>query len=318
MGNEQLTVAICTRNRAGLLAEALDALTRQTAGTDVFEVLVVDNASTDDTAAVAHGFADRFPHFRYVPEPALGLSHARNAALRQAAAGWVCFLDDDALADDDYVAVALPVCRQGRFPCFGGPVRPWRRDPLPDWFLDEYESGAPLDIRSVSPLPAGSFVFGNNMVVCRDVALGLGGFDPSLGMCGATIAYGEETDLQARMRAAGREIGYVPNLVIRHYARPDKYTVRRQLAMRYQSGIAWQRIFHDASLRALCAILARLLASPARGALVSARRLAAGGFRWQNAIIETGGRLFFCLGRLSAWHAMRLRPAARRIPPCRR
>ena len=77
-------------------------------------------------------------------------------------------------------------------------------------------------------------------------------------------------------------------------------------------------IFHDASLHALCSIFARLPASPARGALVSARRMAAGGYRWQNALIETGGRFFFCLGRLSAWRTMRMRPGARRVPPCRR
>ena len=312
----QLTVAICTRNRSGLLAQALEALSGQTAGTDAFEVLVVDNASTDGTAAVARGSSSRFRHFRHVPEPTLGLSHARNTALRQAAAPWVCFLDDDSLAAPDYVAVALPVCRQGRFACFGGAVRPWRRDPLPAWFLDEYESGSLRDIREVSPVPEGSFVFGNNMVVRTDAALGLGGFDPALGMRGDAIAYGEETDLQARMKAAGHAVGYVPDLVVRHYARPEKYTVRRQLEMQYRSGAAWQTISGDTSAGMLCAILVKLFISPARGACISARRLAAGGYRWQNALIETGGRLCFGLGRLLAWQAMRT--ASKRVPPCRR
>ena len=305
-----LTVAICTHNRSWLLKDALAALTEQTAGTDAFEMLVVDNASTDDTAAVARDFAPRFCSFRYLHEPTLGLSHARNTALRHASAEWVCYLDDDALAAPDYIAVALPLCRNARFSCFGGAILPWRRDPLPAWFLDKYESGSFQDVGCVAPVPRGSFVFGSNMVVKKRSALELGGFDPFYGMRGSTLAFGEETDLQARMKAAGLEIGYAPNLIIRHYARPEKYTVRTQLAIQYKSGLSWQAISHDDSFKALYTIMFKLLASPAKGAWISLRKYAGGVYRWQNVVIETGGRFFFCIGRIAGWRAIRKRPGS--------
>ena len=306
MNIPQLTVAVCTHNRAWILGDALQALLDQTSGLDNFELLVVDNASTDSTAKVAQMFAALFPFFQLVHEPAAGLSHARNTALAAASADWVCFLDDDAKAAPDYVETALQICRQGGFTCFGGAIRPWRRDPLPAWFLDEYESDAWRGLTQVTTLPPGQYVNGGNMIVNKQTVLATGGFDTAYGMCGAATAYGEETELQVRLRMAGHSVGYVPSLMILHYANPEKYTVRKQLEISYKKGIAWQKMLGDASPAALCAIAAKLVASPAKGALISLRRLCNGTYCWQNVLLEVAGRFLLTLGRLRAWLRMRL------------
>src|SRR4051812_18196557 len=90
------TIAVCTRNRIGELRQCLASLETQYAGEHHFDVLVVDNASTDDTAEFLRDWER--PGRRAVTEPQLGLSQARNAALEASAADVVSFLDDDALA----------------------------------------------------------------------------------------------------------------------------------------------------------------------------------------------------------------------------
>ena len=308
MNTPLLTIAVCTHNRAWLLGESLRALLDQSVGPDEFELLVVDNASTDGTAETAQALASSFPFFRLVSEPVLGLSHARNAALHAATADWVCFLDDDALTTPNYVETALRLCRQNDFACFGGSIRPWHRDPLPVWFLDEYESDMAHGLVT-GTLPDGSFVSGGNMVVKKQVALALGGFDPAFGVCGSVVGYGEETAFQARMRKAGHPIGYTPELVILHYARPEKYTFPAQWLIRYKAGIAWQVLQANRSWAALAAIGARLFASPAKGGYTSLRRLCNGTYRWQNAALDVTGRFLFTMGRFVGW--IRLRAAVR-------
>jgi glycosyltransferase involved in cell wall biosynthesis len=121
-----ITVAVCTWNRATLLGAALERLviTRAPAGLP-WEVVVVDNGSTDRTPAVIQAFGARLP-LRSVREPRPGVSHARNAAVAAAAGTYVLWLDDDELVSPgwltDYGAAAraYPTVE-----AFGGPIVPW-------------------------------------------------------------------------------------------------------------------------------------------------------------------------------------------------
>ena len=89
------TVAICTHNRAQLVTRAIEPAVAQGQACQA-EVLVVDNASTDDTPAVLARMArDAAPTLRVVREPRLGLSAARNRALVEASTDIVVFLDGD-------------------------------------------------------------------------------------------------------------------------------------------------------------------------------------------------------------------------------
>lgn len=93
-----LGVVVCTYNRASLLKGALEALTCQTAPRDVFEVVVIDDGSTDDTRLVVESFASRIP-VSWVYQRNAGLASARNHGLFRTAAPLVLFLDDDDEAD---------------------------------------------------------------------------------------------------------------------------------------------------------------------------------------------------------------------------
>lgn len=98
----RFTVAVCTWNRAALLPGALERLARVRPPPGAWEVLVVDNNSTDDTESVLEAFAGRLP-LRRAFEPEQGLSHARNTAVRLARGDYIVWTDDDALVDADWL-----------------------------------------------------------------------------------------------------------------------------------------------------------------------------------------------------------------------
>src|SRR5262245_57954609 len=98
--DKSFSIVVCTRNRARLLEQALDSIVRVEFPADDFEVLVIDNGSSDDTAAVVSRFARRVPFaVRSVKEPRVGLSAARNRAIREACGKRLFFTDDDQLVD---------------------------------------------------------------------------------------------------------------------------------------------------------------------------------------------------------------------------
>lgn len=220
----RLSVLICTYNRAALLEQALEALARQTADATQYEVWVVDNNSSDSTAEVARKYTEEHPHFEYVCESRVGLSHARNTGFRQARAPWVAYLDDDARAHPDFVEQALRTIDEEDYAFFGGPDIPWYPFGRPRWYRDHYVDNQ-LPYSEVATLRPGEYAFGCLMVMRRDLLEEYGGFDPELGMRGTTVGYNEETDLQDRLRRAGIVIGWQPALRIDHAIAPHKLSL---------------------------------------------------------------------------------------------
>ena len=102
------TVSICTYNGAARIGDVLAALARQTLDRNEWELLVIDNASTDGTAEVCSSLFEKFAqlHGRVVREEQPGLSFARASAARAALGEIICFLDDDNIPEPDFVAAA--------------------------------------------------------------------------------------------------------------------------------------------------------------------------------------------------------------------
>ena len=101
----QLSIVICSYNRASYISDALNSLYLQTAGLNAFEAIIVDNNSTDNTAEVFSQWraAHTNGSFTYITETNQGASFARNTGAAAAKGQWLCFMDDDAVATPNYV-----------------------------------------------------------------------------------------------------------------------------------------------------------------------------------------------------------------------
>ncbi len=225
-----ITVAICTRNRAGVLRTCLESLVTELGADNSVPVIVVDNGSTDDTSRVAAEFRDRL-NLQFIEEPQVGLSRARNRALDRCASPYIVFLDDDAIVDPGWATAIDHGIAEWQPGAFGGPYRPYYLGTKPPWFLDDYASKHLEKARG--PLDSNEVLSGGNMGWRSDVLRRLGGFSPDLGMHGHRLGIGEETAVQYRIVEEQPDTLriFLPGMSIRHLVSPEKlrcsYWLRR-------------------------------------------------------------------------------------------
>jgi len=237
-----ITVAICTRNRAAFLEKAVRSVLPQMTGDA--ELLIIDNASTDETPAVAAQLAAANAGVKVLRQEELGLSAARNAALKKARGQFVIFLDDDATAEPDWLAVYqrfLSAPPSEKIAVVGGPAPNEYEVPPPTWF----KNSAALS-RGDSPkcLPYRGDLIGCNIGYRREAALAAGMFDTQLGRKGNKMMSREESDLNLRLQDAGYEIWWLPGAVVRHYVSALRMKFHEVMRGRFAEGrsIAIQRL----------------------------------------------------------------------------
>ena len=257
--NPRISVVLCTHNRAGHLRRALESIAGQTLARDVFETIVVDNASSDDTKAVADAFAGS-ANMRYLFEPAVGLCHARNTGWRAARGAYVAYLDDDAIADPDWLAEILRTFEtvSPQPGCVGGRVSPLYEAPRPGWFSDEVSRALtivdwPNGPHAVADLRQ-EWLVGANIAFRRLLLDTLGGFPTTLGRMGKRLLSGEDVYLQRLVMEAGHSCYYQPAASVKHVV-PAARMDRRWFAQRYYwQGVsdAVMEILHDRPSHAAC------------------------------------------------------------------
>jgi glucosyl-dolichyl phosphate glucuronosyltransferase len=244
VGDILISVVVCTHNRAKILRQALESLALQSLDRQKYEIVVVDNRSSDRTQMVIREFEIKEPSCRLtlMYEPTLGLSHARNAGWGGAKGAFVAFMDDDAKADAHWLEWALESFRDIKPSpvAVGGPIFPYYISQKPSWFKDEYE----LRSWGKSPrwLSAGETFSGSNMIIRRDILEALGGFDVRVGMKGKRISVGEETALFQKLWDSGRASGalhYSPRLVIYHAVGGNKLRAFYHVRRAFVAGQVW-------------------------------------------------------------------------------
>jgi glycosyltransferase involved in cell wall biosynthesis len=232
-----LSVIIASHNRADLVAQALDSLVQQTVPQAEYEVIVVDNASTDHTAQVAKDKTDVIPGLRYIFEKRLGLSWARNAGMLAATGRYIAYLDDDATAEPQWIEALLAAFATQPAPaCIGGRVElNWAGRPqsVPQryWSLLTYLDYGTED----RPLTSKEYLVGANMAFERGALLRTGGFSTDLGRQGGKLLSGEEAQIVERIRQEGGLVYYASRATVWHLVQAER-TRRSWL---------WRRIFWD-------------------------------------------------------------------------
>lgn len=232
-----VSVVICTYNRECYILKCLNSLINQDAPNDLFEVLIVNNNSPDNTHNLVSNFIQNLPNYKLVNERNIGLSHARNRGFREAKADWVAYLDDDAIAPAQWIStiVATIKCEGEQLAVFGGGYTPWYPEGKKDWFLDEWASAlSPTDADFY--LDDGKFLRGGNACYQKLWIAKFGGFSTNLGMSGEKIGYAEESELGCKIINSGGKIKFLNSLTIQHAVQKNRQSIQWQLKRAFCTG----------------------------------------------------------------------------------
>jgi glycosyltransferase involved in cell wall biosynthesis len=232
-----LDVVICTHNRSAALAAVLARLSAQRdVGLMSWSVLVVDNASTDETPRVAEQYAASIP-IRYVHEPRLGLTHARQRAVVETKGAWIAFVDDDNLLEPGWIAAIVGAILA--YPNAGGiggrVILQWETPPVEavrDFGFCFAEQELGNSTREVESL------VGAGMVLKRDALVTSGWIaEPLLDdRIGTKLVSGGDTEMALRVRAAGYLLRYAPDAVMYHRMPAGRASVKYLLRINRSLG----------------------------------------------------------------------------------
>ena len=263
----RISALICTHNRARYLRKALQSLVAQTMDSDSYEILVIDNASTDETKRVVKEEYAAVSNLAYLHEPVLGLARARNTGWAHARGEYVAYLDDDAIACANWLEGILEVFESVTPTpgCVGGKIELIWEAPRPSWLSDGMVLFlSRLDL-SESPvaLKDSQFLAGANIAFPVNVLRATGGFE--FGLTGKWRFYNDDILLQRRLESRGLSRIYHPDISVGHHI-PASRLSKESFRRRYY----WQGI-SDAFLRQVLSPVSRR--ALARDALHEIRRL---------------------------------------------
>lgn len=241
----QISAIICTHNRDRYLSKAIESLLNQTCA--AFEVIVVDNASTDRTREVVEPYlVDPHirPRIRYVYEPQVGLSVARNTGAKLAQAEILAYLDDDAIASPEWLQILVDAYAEDpKLAIAGGKVTLLWTDGLtaPRWLsaglagnLGAYDLGdqvVEIQVPGLTPR-------GLNYSLRRTFLDQVGGFDLNLGRVGKNLLSNEELHMTNLALQTGWRVAYLPTAIVAHHVAPERVQRRWFLERGWWQGIS--------------------------------------------------------------------------------
>ncbi|GGZ26144.1 glycosyltransferase [Asticcacaulis endophyticus] len=245
-----ISVIMCTRNRAEQLRRVLETAAAMTVPDGLeWEIVLIDNGSSDHTPDVVQSFSDRIP-IRYVLEPKAGLSNARNRGVAEALGEYICWTDDDVLIDPNWLAAyAQAFAQNPQASVFGGVIEPVPETELPAWWHEHADGLLNVlaardfgpDVRPLS-LEGHILPYGANYAL-RGEAQRKYLYDPGLGVGPHHKRLGEET---AVIRAIMRESSgvWVPGARVRHMIPAARLTYD-YVGVYYRSvGETWAYLAH--------------------------------------------------------------------------
>lgn len=227
---KKLSIIVATYNRAKSLLRTLESVVAQTAPAELWECVVVNNNSSDDTAELFADFAATHSGYnlKMVDEPKQGLSNARNCGIAASNGSYIAIVDDDETLEESFVESYIEFFDS--FPtalAAGGAVKVRYEGRRPKWMsrFTEQMIANTLDLDVVVTLfPESRVPAGGNMAFRREAFDRVGLFNPQLGRNGKSLVGGEENDLFARLRRGGALLYFVPNAAIYHYIPDSKLT----------------------------------------------------------------------------------------------
>jgi len=226
----RVSIIIPTHNRADVLLLCLEAVSKLDTVSS-FEVLVVDNASTDNTKDACAGFVAAHPNLsiKYIYEGTQGVSYARNHGVKDALGEFICLLDDDSPPTPEWLDSLLAPFSDPTVGCTGGPSIPdFQGQIVPDWLKGDLQgllSGYGLPVTEPTEVSRWEhYPLSCNMAIRRKLFDELGYFRVDLDRTGTQALAAGDTEMADRIHKAGWKVMYVPDAPVNHFVPEGRLT----------------------------------------------------------------------------------------------
>lgn len=244
MGSVKISVIICTYNGAERLKAVVDSLLAQNYDSNKFEILIIDNSSDDNTREICDEIIKNSPGKKiiYYLEKNKGLSHARNRGIREASGKIVAFIDDDAVAEKNWLKEIVTTFEDvNPVPgCVGGKVLPVWEASRPEWLSESLLTHLSILDLGESPrwIKENEFVCGTNMAFLNQSVKDAGFFETRLGRRGKSLISNEEALLFHKLRMVGGNIYYQPRVIVNHVIPEERIKKRWFFKRAFAQGIS--------------------------------------------------------------------------------
>lgn len=224
----KISATICSYNRARFIIDAVESIFNQDFDKQLYEVIVVDNNSTDNTLAVLEKYKSEHPdyNFRFVTETQQGVAFTRNRCIKEAKGEIIAYLDDDSKAQPGWLKLIHDFFEQhAEVYSLGGKITPYFLTGIPNWYskyffglVGRFDQGP-----KVKQLTGQRYPCGANMAFRAKVFDEIGYFNTALGRSGNGLLANEEKDIYMRILAKGHKVFYLPDVEVLHAVEANKF-----------------------------------------------------------------------------------------------
>ena len=226
-----ISVIICTYNRDKYIYNVLKSITECDFPNNLYEIVVVNNNSTDSTELECNRFKADYPNinFRYFIELEQGLSNARNRGIMESRYEILVYVDDDAVVNKEYLQTVYAFLNTNPdVYSVGGPIIPIYETVEPKWisyFTKSLITGYKYEGDKIIEFKNGKYPGGGNAAYRKEVFEKTGLFNPELGRKGNNLIGSEEKDIFDKMRSLGMKFYYLPNMILYHFIPDSKLSL---------------------------------------------------------------------------------------------
>ena len=238
----RISALIPTYNREKYLIKALQSLLDQTLPAEEYEIIVIDNRSTDTTKRIVTEDFAHIPNLRYLYEPVAGLNQARNTGWTNARGKYVAFIDDDAIACPQWLEKIIDVFEtmNPKPGCVGGKVEAIWESPRPTWLADEMLpyltvfdwSNKPIELNNPQFLAGANFSFPKQLLELID------GFKAGVDRVGGKLLSNGDIMIERQLHELGYSCFYHPEISVQHHVPASRLTQKWFLQRVFWQGVS--------------------------------------------------------------------------------
>lgn len=223
-----VSAVICSYNRARFIIDAIESIFSQEYDKNLYEVIVVDNNSTDNTVQLLADYKEKHPqyNFSYYVEHNQGVAYTRTRCAKEAKGEIIAYLDDDSTAQPGWLSsiVAFFDAHPATW-SVGGKITPRFLTGIPDWYskyffglVGNFDQGPNIKKMTGARYPCGA-----NMAFRKKVFDEIGYFNTDLGRRGSSLLANEEKDIYLRILAHHHDVHYLPHVAVLHSVEANKF-----------------------------------------------------------------------------------------------